>query len=315
MGDKVNLIYKLNGAGINDGIDVFELSPMLLSFGKLITEAHKTLHPNSQDIAVNIKPFQKGSFEIDIVMFGKNLISQLVAFVNSTKGQDIKQTLEFVGLVAGVPASVLWVIIMLKGRIKSVEKLDTGDVRYTSEDNITITVKNEIHILMQNPVIKEALHQGIARPLENKGIDFLESYLKEDKNKTRVTYDKEIAESIKNYRESSIPSAGEIELIENKRTLWVHPKRGSYEGEKHSWSFRVLGADSIITANMLDTSFLEGIKNGSIRLAQSDKLLVEVIEKQHIRDGTPDKVTYDIVKVKDYIINPTFKNQKLFDDE
>lgn len=75
MSSKVNLIYKLSGQGIEDGIDVFELSPILLSFGKMITEAHRVVYPDHREIAVNIKPFQKGSFEIDILMFAKVIYS------------------------------------------------------------------------------------------------------------------------------------------------------------------------------------------------------------------------------------------------
>ncbi len=61
----VDLIYKLNG-DIEDGIDVFEFAPFLLSFGQLINEAHKTLYPDEPEIAVNIKPIEKGSFEVNI---------------------------------------------------------------------------------------------------------------------------------------------------------------------------------------------------------------------------------------------------------
>lgn len=311
MGDKVNLIYKLSGSEIDEGIDVFQLSPMLLSFGKLITEAHKTIHPDSQDVAVNIKPFKKGSFEIDIVMFGKSIVGQLIDFVNSTKGQEIKETLEFIGLLSGIPVSALWAIKKLKGRVKSAEKLESGDVRYTSEDNITITVKQEVHKLLQNQDVRDALHQSIARPLENKDVDSVESYLKEDEVKTKVQYDKEIIEPIRTYLGSPIVESDDVSLIENKRLLWVHPKRGSYEGEKHSWSFRIIGADHIITANILDGEFLEGIKDGSIRLAQPDKLLVEIIEKQHLKNDIPYKITHDIVKVKEYNIGKHSKQISL----
>jgi len=142
-----------------------------------------------------------------------------------------------------------------------------------------------VHLLFQNQNIQEAIYQGLAKPLEDKGIDSFESYLKQDKDNSRVIYSKEIVKPIKTYRISPLPKTEDDEVIENLRTLWVRPKRGSYEGEKNSWSFRIIGAnDGIITANILDASFLEGIKSGSIRLAQPDRLQVEIIERQYIKD-------------------------------
>ena len=57
--EKVDLIYKLNG-DFENGIDVFELSPVLLSLGQLITESQKTLYPDRLPLVVNIRPFKEG---------------------------------------------------------------------------------------------------------------------------------------------------------------------------------------------------------------------------------------------------------------
>lgn len=87
--------------------------------------------------------------------------------------------------------------------------------------------------------------------------------------------------------------------IENIRTIWVQPKRVGVEGKKNSWSFR-MGPDNIMTANICDDSFLEKIKDGSIRLSHTDRLLVEVTEKQNIR-GMNVTISNDITKVKKYV--------------
>src|SRR4030042_4849898 len=75
----IDLIYKLNGK-IDEGINVFELSPILLSVGTLIKEAHRTLYPDDREVAINIKPFERGSFEIDILMFAKTTLDQFLDF-------------------------------------------------------------------------------------------------------------------------------------------------------------------------------------------------------------------------------------------
>ena len=110
----VDLIYKLNG-DIEDGIDVFELAPFLLSFGKLINEAHRTLYPNEPEIAVNVKPFEKGSFEVNIWVYAKDVIQQLLTYINNDTGKNIKDVLVNLGLITGISGiNLLKIITFLK---------------------------------------------------------------------------------------------------------------------------------------------------------------------------------------------------------
>ena len=299
--DKVNLIYKINGVGIEDGVDVFDLSPMLLSFGKLIREAHKTLYPNNREIAVNIKPFQKGSFEINILLFS-GAIDYVLDLIRSSQGQEIKELLNYLGLITQPSTflvSLIALIVALKGRPKSIERLDSGDVRYTSDSGESITVNDKVHNLFQNEQIKQVIYSGIAKPFEIEGVDSIESYIKDDE-RTKTTFDKNIVKPIKNYSIASIPTLEKEETVENVRQLWVHPKRISLEGEKNSWSFRIAGSDNLITVNNIqDDDFLIKVKTGQYRLANADALFVEILEKQIIR-GNNVTSTVDILEVKEY---------------
>ena len=57
MTKKIDLIYKLDGT--IDGIDLFELSPILLSVGQLIKRSNDIVNPLGKDIGINVKPFEK----------------------------------------------------------------------------------------------------------------------------------------------------------------------------------------------------------------------------------------------------------------
>ncbi len=83
-----DLLFKLNGK-IAEAINVFEPSPILLGVRSLISEAHRTLYPEDREIAVNIKPFQKGSFEINILLCAKDILQKFSDFVKSDTGQNI----------------------------------------------------------------------------------------------------------------------------------------------------------------------------------------------------------------------------------
>ena len=119
-----------------------------------------------------------------------------------------------------------------------------------------------------------------------------------------MTYNKDISGLIKDYSSQELPVLTEApeEVIENKRTLWVHPIKANLEGGSKSWSFRV-GKDETITANIIDEQFLADIKSSTIRLASADLLKVEIVQKQIIKGSTP-QITTEIVKVDEYKRGP-----------
>lgn len=294
----VDLIYKLNG-NMDEGINVNDLSPFLLSLGQLISEAHRTLHPNNKDISVNIKPFQKGSFEINLLVYPQ----QIMSFLSNGQGKDIKDALEIVGIITGISGfTLLEVIRRLKGKCKSIQPLESGEFRYESDDNTALTVDSRVHSLFQNCNIHNHIYNGIAKPLEVSGVTSAESYLKDDEEKTKVVYENDIVQPIKTYAKSEIVGVDIEQLTESTRVMYVHPKRLSVEGDRDHWSFRI-GKDYIITATILDKDFLNKIKRGAIRLSRSDELKVLVIERQ-VRKDNDISISWDIIEVQDYKAGP-----------
>ena len=94
------------------------------------------------------------------------------------------------------------------------------------------------------------------------------------------------------------------------RTVWLQPKRVSVEGERANWSFR-LGPENIITASISDDNFLGKIKNGEIRLSNSDRILVELLERQVVR-GMSVTVTNEITVVREYVRGPEQERLKFY---
>jgi len=296
----VDLIFKLNGK-IDDGIAVFELSPILLSVGTLVKEAHKTLYPNDRDLSISIKPFEKGSFDINILLSAKSVLDQFLDFFNSETGRNITAVLTYIGLISQYSGAnivnLIQVISFIKGKLKFSAPLESGEVKYIAEDNTSIIVPGEVHTLYNNCNIQQHFYTAIGRPLENPDVDSLDTFLKNKEKETMVSLDKNIAPSIKAYSTQQ-PILSPEELIENKRDIWVRPKRVSLEGEKDHWSFRI-GEKTIITAKITDENFLEKIREGSIRLSNIDRLLVELVEKQTVKEGTLS-TSNEITKVKEY---------------
>ena len=299
----IDLIYKING-NFDEGISVFELSPILLSMGKLINESHRILYPFDREIAINIKPFGKGSFEISVLMFVRDIVQQALDFLKSDTGQNITIVLAYLGYTsqfAGV--NLIQLISLLKGKeLKSIEPLKSGEVRYVSDDNTSITVVKQVDKLYQNCHIQNNIFPAVGRPLEIPGVVSVESFIKHDEEKTKVVYGKDISQSIKQYSTQEMPINLPEELIENKRTIWVHPIKANLEGGPKSWSFRV-GKDETITAHITDENFLGDIKNNVIRLANADRLKIEMVQKQVVK-GSEITTTNEITRVEEYVRGP-----------
>jgi len=306
--EKVDLIYKLNG-DFENGIDVFELAPVLLSLGSLISESQNTLYPDKQPLAVNVRPFKEGSFDIQIILHPVSNIQHILDIIRSPGGSEIKELLQYIGLIippvataGAVGVSLIKLIKWLKGKPKNIEKTNDRELKYFDNNGNSILVNPNIHALYQNVYIQQAIYNGIARPFENKNVKSIECFIKDDQN-TKEIIESDIVGPCKNYTVGEIPSAEEITENINTRKLWVHPKRISCEGESNSWSFRIAGSDETLkVTNIKDEQFLENIKRSRYRLANADKLYIEVKEKQKIQGGK-ESMSYEITQVIDYIIS------------
>lgn len=296
----IELIYKLNG-NIDEGIDVFELSPILLSVGTLIKEAHRTLYPDDREVAINIRPFEKGSFEIDILMFAKTTLDQFLDFFKTETGKNIKEVLIYVGLISGplginLP-SLIKAISFLKGRLKSYEPSESGEVKLTSEENNSIVVPGAVYKLYQNCTIQNNFHPALVRPLELENVNSIDISVKNEEKDTKVSLNKDIVPAIRAYSAGQSPSDEKADVVENKSTIWVNPRRVDLEGGAQRWSFRI-GQDKV-TANISDKEFLQKIKDNAIILCHSDRLLVEITQKQSIK-GEDIITSNEITRVVKY---------------
>jgi hypothetical protein len=306
--NKLNLIYKLNG-DFADGVDIFELSPVLLSIGQIILESQKTILPDKEPVSINVKPFRNGSFEIEIVMFAKSHFQQVLTFIRSQTGKDIAEVLGYIGLIsvagsatiAAPTMTLIKLIKWLKGKPKSVEKEKSGKFKYIDNSDNSVSVPIQVHALYQNINIQQTIYNGIAKPLESEKVKNIECCIK-NAEETKTLIEKDIIEPIKQYSVGEIPSSEKI--IESETSpikMWVHPHRGSYEGESNSWSFRIVGSNENIKIDTIeDIGFLESIKSDRYRPSHNDRWQVEIIEKQKIQ-GKKEFFSRKIIKIHDVI--------------
>lgn len=299
MPNKVELIYKLNGSAVDQGVDVFKLSPLLLSIGELLQESREIALPNSKPIAVNIKPFKKGSFIIELAIYAQNNLQMLIDTVNSDQAKEIKELIEWLGIGFSTGSATTYGVIQLykflKGQPKKFEETGPDEVRVYAQDDNSITVNKETFSLFQNNNIQQNIYNIYGSFLGQEGIDTVDSYLEEE-NTEKVTVDKSEVSFFN--PANAIPTDANSEEKRNITRVFLKPKRISLEGEPDNWSLRK-GKDLIITATIRDEDFLRKVKNLEIRLSREDTLEADLLEMQTIYN---DEVTvkYEVLKIVNY---------------
>ena len=293
------LIYKLDGIDAETGVDVFEISPILMSFGDLIRSANEVLGYD-QKIDVKVKPFREGSWITDFVLHSQPL-TELLRHLNTQDGQDLLIVLQLLGLDANTAfTGVANIIRFTEGLVSNFRKNEDGEtVTYENENGEKIVVTHAEHRLVQSPLVQINYYNSVVSPLDkfpnarsvgvkiNSGEHQEQVFTGEDKQYFEKYAQTELLEDVE-------------ENISNMENVFVKPKRGSYSGEEKAYSF-VMG-DSVLWPVMIeDESFLEKLKSGEIRPYSEDVLKVNLQVRQKKDSKNKLMNSYVIKRVVEYI--------------
>lgn len=299
---RIELVYKLDGQ--LKEMDVFRLAPALLATGEIIQEGHRQLDVK-HEVGVNVKPFGKGSFVVEIILFVKNnwALLGLTAAAVSEAITHTTEVLEAIGMIRSKAESMISAIKKLRGRADKVEQVKPGEYRYSNSDN-SVTVNGSVHNLLQNPVIHARAVLVFGNPVQQEGVAELDTYLKDRRDETEVKITREDAEVFQVFSGVKIPDAEPIREEESAPTSYfLHPKRLSAEGEPNEWSFRS-GKDIITIDKISDTVFLGRVKRGEYRLSSNDLIEALVVLKQKISGTRILSESKEIIRVVSYKAAP-----------
>jgi hypothetical protein len=303
----VNFIYKL-GMNAEQGIDVFELAPILTAVGELIKESNRVVYPNGKDLSVNVKPFEKGSFIIDILLFAAEHRQQIADFAQSDAAIQIKDVLQLIGIIGGTTInegaiSLIELIKLLKGKASDVERVGQNQVKYTGVDGDSVAVTDKVHMLFQNCNIQQMTYNAFGKPLEKSDINTVECFIKDEEQATKEVFNKqEYAESLKTYSKAKLPTLDDVVIIENTIETYLSPKRGSYDADPRQWSFRMGADNQIIQATIKDERFLEDCRSGKVKPHYLDVMKVKLLQRFKRKNGRIDldSVINEIQEVVEY---------------
>lgn len=294
--NKAQLIYSLDGINADDGVDLFEIAPVLMHFGELIRSANDVLGLE-QEIDVNIKPFAEGSWITEFILYG-TAIEGLLHYFSTPEGRDLKLILELLGF--GTPAilGVVGIIRRTKGRVNDFE-INGEKVTYSSEKGDQIHTNINVHKLVQSSSIQYNFYNGIIQPLDKfPNAEAVTVKMNENDGQEQKFTDVD-KPFFKEYYDSSLDG----DIIEETSTpmndVYLNPKRGSYSGTERSYSFHA-GETVLWPVTIEDEAFLRKLRSGEIRLYAEDLLRVNMELRQ--RKDSAQKVisSYAITEVIEY---------------
>jgi hypothetical protein len=304
----INFVYKLDG-DVQE-VDVFKLAPTLLALGELIQESNREINPTGRQIGVNVKPFHDGSFIVDLTIFPQTNLQQVFDLLGSQSAIQVKQLLEWIGLITGGGGivGVVQLIKWLKGKPKTVDEIKPGEFRYTAGDDKSITVNTPVHQLFSNSRITNHIYNVYGAPMEDQSsVTDVKTYV-EGKSDTEVVFDRSEVPVIREFMDTSVRLTSDNEIVKEhiQEGVFLNPKRGSFENDPRDWSF-YRGRKDVITATIKDKGFLQDYADGKYRLLSSDLLTVTLLERQTVEGTIVKKPVYEILRVTNYIKGPEQK--------
>ncbi len=311
--EMVDFVYSIEG---ENELNLFELVPILSALGEVIQEGSRVLSPEAGDLEISVKPFEKGSFTIEMLLAAGG--GTLFTAYQANPVETIKCILGTIGLITSAGkkfVSLLELLKRLKGQppqeIKPIEPGKAYEVR--GHDNQVIEINGGVQNLYQNCVFPSNLTIIYGNALDKPKRQKVKSYLKGD-DESVVEVTKDDVPALKEIPAPPVDAEPE-ESIEHTDVVFLNPKRGSFEGEGDKWSFRKGGRQGeVIKANIKDECFLKKLVNGEYRLNGGDVLKVELHEKQKVV-GNQIRTTNDIVRVLDYKPAPNGPRQALLNLE
>lgn len=310
--EAVDFIYRVDG---DNQLELNELIPILTSLGELIQEGNRVMNPEASEIAIAVKPFEEGSFEIEMLL-SPATVGGLFAFIQAGGLQKISEVLSNIGLVAtkGKEAvtSLLGLFKVLKGEPpKEVKEIEKGaKYEVTTQKGDVVQINAPVQNMYQNSTIIHNLTVVYNEPLKKPKRKKVESYIKGKKKETVVEFTANDVPALTDAKPLSLPSAeAAAQETEYTNVVLLMPKRGSFEGESSKWSFRKGGrSGEVLQVNIKDTDFLHKLETGEYRLSPNDLLRVELKEKQKLV-GSDLRTTNEIVKVLEYRSAPPAPKQ------
>jgi hypothetical protein len=283
-------------------MDVEQLAPALLSFGRLIREANAELNGKKAKANVLVtSDFEHKCFNINFEVI-QHIIHQLATLLQSEEVKTARQILVDLGFIGGGGG------LGLIGYLKWKRGREVDEIRDSDQKGVVIvqigsgntaTVNQNAIRLSQSPKIRKAM-EGALAPLGTNGVKTISFH---EKDKEVAVYDETDAKEI--VASFDIPELTETaaakEELPDTVTAWLRVYGPVYDVKVQSWRF--LYGDHPIYADISETTIAEdAITRGGALVNDLYKVKMEVT--QHLTEGGQIRLEHKIIDVIDFRPSP-----------
>lgn len=297
--EKTQVVYRLEGVDAEDGVDIFEIAPILMQFGQLVKSANDVLGYD-QKIDVRVRPFKEGSWITEFV-FHNSVAQTLLNHLKSGDGADLMLLMAFLGLdVKSGIVGVAEIIRRTKGLVSNFKRNEDETITYLQPDGSEFKVSLAEHRLVQSPLIQNNYYNCVIAPLDKfpnaTSVDITVGPASEPKQRFTAAD----RDSFENYSKAELLEDVE-DNITSLKGVFLKPKRGPYSGDEQAYSF-IMGENNVLwPVTIEDQDFLQQLKSGEIRPYSEDVLKVNLEIRQKKDAANRIVAHYAIVDVLEYI--------------
>lgn len=275
-------------------MDVRKLAPALLALGEVLELANTTINQDKTKIALRVKAsFRTGCFGIDFSVV-QSLTNQVVGLFKEKPVDSAVTLLNLLGFTAsGGAYGLIKLVKWLKNRpIKEVILLGNGKAHVVIDGDCFETEQRTIELL-RNYLLRRALEQAIAKPLEHPGIDTVA--LTDGGEASFVVVEKQERHYF------TAPKEEEEELVDDVSEIALQLVSVSFKGD-NKWRFST--GEAPFYATISDTGFLNRVNTGAESFRAGD-ILIAKLRKTQYRSGATIRSEHDVEEVLQHITSPS----------
>lgn len=282
-------------------VDILVLSRTLSALGAVILESDRALETSGDRLVISVQPFREGSWIMDVLLQLQRDAGVLFSISQADGFKDLKSIVETVGLIKSAGKQVVSLLDVVRrfGAEKPVKVRRRGkSYEYQAKDGSSMYVSAPVNTLYNNSVITNNFYAAVAAPLENAGVNKIETYLPDDKKNTLSTISRTDAAALQAYSTHAEEELKE-EVLESTVIRVLRPKSGNYGEHLGLWTFTLAGTKRTLKAKISDEKFLRGYTRGDVRFYQGDTLKVRLKETQYV-SGENITVENEVLEVLKY---------------
>lgn len=300
--ERREVVYRLSGVDPSDGVDVYEIVPILTQFKELVTETARQVGCTGE-IEVRVRPFREGSFITEFVVQTRNLLIDLLSSREATALATALGILGFFGIEASIPKMVRAV----SGKAGDYKKNSDGTYTYgVGED--AVTVSEQTHQVFQSPKIADLYGKVAVGPIARfeGAVQQINIYVRDEDSpdggiSRGSTFTEGDAHEFAEYAQSAelmdALNSDDQEFVTHGITL--SPLAGPYDGAERGYSFTD-GGDAVYRGVTIeDQAFLGRLESTEVRFAKGDILVVDFKTVQKTKKSGP-KAYYSIIAIHEY---------------